>query len=145
LKKLEIFLVGGQPGVAAQAQKIIVDKYPALKICGVSSGYFDDPFAVIKCIEKSPAKVVLCGMGSPRQENFLLELRKSGWSGIGFTCGGYLDQVGQGFAYYPDIIDRLNLRFLYRLVREPERLWRRYLLEYMTFVRLLCNKIIRFF
>jgi N-acetylglucosaminyldiphosphoundecaprenol N-acetyl-beta-D-mannosaminyltransferase len=79
------------------------------------------------------------------QENFLLQLKRFGWSGICFTCGGYLDQGGQNFDYYPEIINRLNLRFLYRLVREPRSLWRRYLLEYTIFLKLLSKKILRRF
>ena len=75
-------------------------------------------------------------MGAPRQERFLLNLRESGWRGAGFTCGGFFDQVSGNGDYYPAWIDRLNLRFLYRLVREPRRLWRRYLVDYQVFLRL---------
>jgi N-acetylglucosaminyldiphosphoundecaprenol N-acetyl-beta-D-mannosaminyltransferase len=72
-------------------------------------------------------------MGIGRQEQFLLHAASSGWTGWGFTCGGYLDQLAGGIDYYPRWVDQANLRFLYRLYREPRRLWRRYCLEYGEF------------
>jgi N-acetylglucosaminyldiphosphoundecaprenol N-acetyl-beta-D-mannosaminyltransferase len=75
-------------------------------------------------------------MGAPLQERFLSQLAANGWTGIGLTCGGFLDQVVQGSDYYPGWVDRLNIRFLYRLGKEPRRLWRRYLVDYQVFMRL---------
>jgi N-acetylglucosaminyldiphosphoundecaprenol N-acetyl-beta-D-mannosaminyltransferase len=74
-------------------------------------------------------------MGAPLQERFLLQLADDGWHGIGFTCGGFLDQLIDGKNYYPAWADRLNIRFLYRLAKEPRRLWRRYLVDYQVFIR----------
>ncbi|NJO34267.1 MAG: hypothetical protein HC869_15170 [Rhodospirillales bacterium] len=68
------------------------------------------------------------------QESFLLRLRQQGFNGVGFTCGGFLDQYSIGKQYYPTWIDRLELRWLYRLIMEPGRLWRRYFVEYQPFV-----------
>jgi N-acetylglucosaminyldiphosphoundecaprenol N-acetyl-beta-D-mannosaminyltransferase len=72
-------------------------------------------------------------MGGIAQEDFLISLADQGWKGCGFTCGGYLDQLDDGLRYYPGWVDRLNIRFAYRLFREPQRLWRRYLIDYREF------------
>jgi N-acetylglucosaminyldiphosphoundecaprenol N-acetyl-beta-D-mannosaminyltransferase len=72
-------------------------------------------------------------MGAGVQEQFLLDLVAQGWSGMGFTCGGYLDQLGNGLRYYPQWIDDANLRWAWRLVREPRRLGPRYLIDYPGF------------
>jgi N-acetylglucosaminyldiphosphoundecaprenol N-acetyl-beta-D-mannosaminyltransferase len=53
---------------------------------------------------------------------------------MGFTCGGFLDQIIKYKGAYPEWIDHYNLRFLYRLIKEPKRLWRRYLIEYQVFL-----------
>jgi exopolysaccharide biosynthesis WecB/TagA/CpsF family protein len=82
-------------------------------------------------------------MGTGKQELFLQGLANRGWHGIGITCGGYLDQLSGGFNYYPAVVDRLNLRFAYRLIKEPRRLWRRYLLDYPRFVLWLCHDMVR--
>jgi N-acetylglucosaminyldiphosphoundecaprenol N-acetyl-beta-D-mannosaminyltransferase len=72
-------------------------------------------------------------MGASIQERFLLRLVATGWSGFGFTCGGYLDQLVDGMHYYPRWVDAANLRWAYRLIREPRRLSRRYGMEYPYF------------
>ncbi|MNN73388.1 UDP-Gal:alpha-D-GlcNAc-diphosphoundecaprenol beta-1,4-galactosyltransferase [compost metagenome] len=71
-------------------------------------------------------------MGTPRQEDFLIELQESGWLGVGFTCGGYFDQLNSadGGLYYPGFIDRYNMRWAYRIYKEPKRLWKRYFVDY---------------
>ena len=82
-------------------------------------------------------------MGVPLQERFLLQLTDAGWNGVGITCGGFLDQLSQGVQYYPGWINSLNLRWAYRLMREPGRLWRRYLLDYPKFGIAVCKAIWR--
>ena len=76
-------------------------------------------------------------MGTGLQERFLLDLADLGWTGLGLTCGGYLDQVltGGGVRYYPDLVDRLHLRAAYRLLQEPARLLPRYTRDYLPFYR----------
>jgi len=80
-------------------------------------------------------------MGSLVQESFLLALMGSGWRGLGFTCGGFLDQLSNGFNYYPKLVNALNLRWAYRLAKDPRRLWRRYLLDYPVFAFGLCKAL----
>jgi len=87
--------------------------------------------------------IVIAGMGGVKQEKFLLDLVARGWRGVGFTCGGYLDQLAKRYHYYPRWVDRYNLRFAYRLWQEPSRLWRRYLLEYPLFLTWLGHDLLR--
>ena len=68
-------------------------------------------------------------MGTPKQEEFLLDLSQAGWKGTGYTCGGFLHQTAQNIKYYPKWIDLFNLRAIYRIYDEP-RLIKRYMLEY---------------
>ncbi len=130
-----ISLVGGKPGVSEQAARMLREKYRGLQITACYSGYGQDPDDATEFISGNPPDLVICGMGAPLQEEFLLRLVATGWRGIGFTCGGFLDQVSAGTTYYPVWIDRLNLRFLYRLFKEPRRLWRRYLVDYQVFLK----------
>lgn len=126
-------LVGGQPGVAAAAGTRLEALFPGLALAPAFSGYGADVEAALAHHATHHTPVVVCGMGAPRQEAFLLDLIARGWSGTGFTCGGFMDQLLSAERYYPGWVDRLNLRFLYRLAREPRRLWRRYLVDYQLF------------
>jgi len=128
-----VLLVGGAPGVAERAAARIRESYPHLRIVGALDGYGSRQETVARIAALAP-DIVVCGMGAVAQEDMLLALSEAGWRGCGFTCGGYLDQLSGGLHYYPGWVDRLNLRWAYRLAREPRRLGRRYLADYPQFV-----------
>lgn len=130
-----VVLVGGAPGVAERAATHLRESFPKLGIIAALDGY-GDRASMVERIQALQPDIVVCGMGAVAQEDFLLTLAGSGWRGCGFTCGGYLDQLGAGMQYYPAWVDRSNLRWAYRLVREPRRLWRRYLIDYQSFLLL---------
>jgi exopolysaccharide biosynthesis WecB/TagA/CpsF family protein len=130
-----LVLVGGRPGVTAQAAERLRGVFPTLNVVKTVCGYDDDPRHAMNFIADNPKAAVICGMGAPRQEKFLLDLKKSGWIGFGITCGGFFDHTVERVEYYPDWVEKMDLRFLYRLFKEPGRLWRRYLVEYQVFIR----------
>ena len=135
---LRIVLVGGGLGVADTARARIIDSFPAINVVGSFDG-FGAMEAKAREVRELKPDIVICGMGSGRQESFLLELKSQGWQGLGITCGGYLDQLSRGMTYYPAWIDAANLRWAYRLIQEPGRLWRRYLIDYSYFGLLVCK------
>lgn len=134
--RLRVALIGGMTGVAETAASLFREVFD-VDVVMVRSGFFESSTQLrdcYQCVDEKQIDVVICGMGAPRQDQFLLGLKASGWKGLGFTCGGYLDQASvSGVTYYPDWINRLNLRAPYRLLREPRRLWRRYLVDYQHF------------
>ncbi len=129
-----VILVGGAQGVADQAADKFRALFPGLEIPAVFSGFDSGPADAMERLSLGEFCCVICGMGAPRQEAFLISAKNAGWRGIGFTCGGFFDQVIDRVNYYPAWVDRLNLRFAYRLLKEPRRLWRRYLVEYQVFM-----------
>lgn len=138
-RTIPIVLVGGRKGVADNAAKILAEQLPGLSVSATYSGYGDDPTKAKQHIAEHSRAMVVCGMGAPRQEEFLLSLCDMGWTGIGFTCGGFMDQLGERFYYYPAWVDRMNLRFAYRMYKEPTRLGKRYLKDYCTFAKRLLD------
>lgn len=132
-QRSSVALVGGGPGVALAAKGRLLDCFPTLRVIDALDGYGDMDSKAEYVAQRTP-DVVICGMGAGPQEDFLLRLRARGWKGCGFTCGGYLDQLSCGFQYYPGMVDRLQLRWAYRLWREPRRLWRRYAIQYPLFL-----------
>lgn len=137
-----LMVVGGQPGVDESVMDKIGIKYPGLVLKGSAHGYGDMGPKVALVMEKNPDAVVV-GMGAVRQEEFLLHLKEAGYKGMALTCGGFLDQYLLADDYYPDWIDRYNLRFAYRLYKEPQRLWQRYLLDYPYFIGRTAETLVR--
>jgi exopolysaccharide biosynthesis WecB/TagA/CpsF family protein len=85
-----------------------------------------------KLLEVNP-DILIVGMGAIRQERFLAQLKEKGWDGTGFTCGGFLHQTADRLEYYPTILNKLNLRWLYRIWKDPYVL-RRYCFDYPRFL-----------
>ena len=137
-----VALVGGRPAIAEQAAAQLRQAFPALQIVATLDGYGNrrDKLRTLRAL--SPA-VVICGMGAGAQERYLLELAETGWRGAGFTCGGYLDQLAGGLHYYPRWVDAANLRWAYRLIREPRRLGRRYTIDYGIFAARVALALVR--
>ena len=138
-----ILLVGGRSGVSESAKETILRHYPDIKIEGAYPGYGTGVALAADDALKKNVDVVICGMGAINQEHFLIDLKKRGWQGLGFTCGGYFDQLSRSFGYYKPWFDRYDLRFLFRLYKEPRRLWKRYFFEYAVYVFFLLRAFIK--
>lgn len=132
---LEIYLVGGASGIAEKAGRVYAEEY-GIRVAGARNGWFADEKEMRDFARtlRGFSGIVIVGMGAPHQELFLAQLKEAGWQGLAFSCGGYFDQTTMnGAQYYPDWINKLNLRFAYRLWHEPRRLGRRYFVEYLPF------------
>ena len=126
-------VVGGVPGVAEQAMARMQAEFPGVALAPARDGYHPIPELTARILAEQP-DFVLCGMGAPYQERLLAALREAGYRGVAVTCGGFLDQLALKPRYYPAWIDRLELRWLYRIAMEPRRLLRRYAVDYLPFV-----------
>lgn len=130
-------VVGGKPGEAMVFHQVLERRFPGLEVVFAEDGYFpaDTAGALIGRIAMAKPDVLLLSMGSPRQEIFANDLRKhTGHPMAVITCGGFVGQTAsRRTGYYPDLIVRLNLRWMYRLHREPRLIARllRYYLPYM--------------
>ena len=126
-----LYFIGSKPKVIDLAIKNIQDQFPKLNICGYRDGYINDNeiVVVLDIINSLKADYVICGMGTPLQEQFLIDLKNSGWTGKGYTCGGFLHQTAAGIRYYPNWVNTLGLRAFFRMYDEP-KLIRRYFIDY---------------
>ena len=126
-----LYFIGSKPKVIDLAIKNIKDRFPKLNICGYRDGYINDNemVVVLDIINSLKADYVICGMGTPLQEQFLIDLKNSGWTGKGYTCGGFLHQTAAGIRYYPNWVNTLGLRAFFRMYDEP-KLIRRYFIDY---------------
>lgn len=131
-----IYIVAGKQEEVERSVSIFNEFYPELNFVGVRNGYFADEREIDAEIEKilqiNP-DFVICGMGIVRQEKFLERLKHARFSGIAFTCGGFISQTAKNkITYYPKFFDLLNLRFVYRIIKEKHTR-KRYLLATFCF------------
>lgn len=118
---VKICFVGARASEIENTVANIRESYPNIVVPYFRDGYFINDDDRKKCIEKiisSEAEYAVVGMGAPIQEHFAIELKESGYKGVVFTCGGFLHQTANGMNYYPEWINRYNLRAFYRLYRE---------------------------
>lgn len=99
-------------------------KYKNIVWSHCRNGFFADEYEMedyAKLIAREQPDFLICGLGSILQERFLLMCKNAGYQGVGFSCGGFIRQIAEHDQenYYPDWINRMNLRFLYRMYKEP--------------------------
>jgi N-acetylglucosaminyldiphosphoundecaprenol N-acetyl-beta-D-mannosaminyltransferase len=127
-REMPVYFLGGAEGVAAAAAQILAARFPGLRVAGARSGYFaaQESAAVAEVIARSGARLLFAGMGSPRQEYWLAEHLRATQCGIGIGLGGSFDVIAGRVERAPQLLRRLGLEWLYRLMKEPWR-WRRQL------------------
>jgi N-acetylglucosaminyldiphosphoundecaprenol N-acetyl-beta-D-mannosaminyltransferase len=117
---LKIALVGGTSSEILKAKENIEYCFPSLNITYIRSGYFDDQQEkddTFKLIEKLDADILIVGMGTPIQDQFIIEAKVSCPNvKLMFTCGGFLTQTSIKTDYYHPLIKKLGLRWLQRMV-----------------------------
>ncbi|MGF6113459.1 WecB/TagA/CpsF family glycosyltransferase [Pseudomonas frederiksbergensis] len=135
-----VYFVGARQAELDLFISKIKARYPRLTIAGQHNGYFDASQArtIQADICRSEANILIVGLGAGLQEQFEQDALRAGFSGVAFTCGGFIRQEAMATRdYYPAVIDRLHLRAFYRMYREPHTI-KRYLIDYPNnFVHLL--------
>ncbi|MFC2171024.1 WecB/TagA/CpsF family glycosyltransferase [Acidobacteriota bacterium] len=133
-KEMTFFFLGGRPGVAEKAADKLKERFPRLQIDGIHHGYFDkapgcqENEAVIRRINKISPNVLLVAFGMPLQERWLMENWPNLDAGIALTGGAVFDYISGDLRRAPRWMTEYGLEWLGRLMIEPSRLWRRYLL-----------------
>jgi N-acetylglucosaminyldiphosphoundecaprenol N-acetyl-beta-D-mannosaminyltransferase len=131
---LSFYFLGARPGVAERAAQALRGAYPRLRIAGCHHGYFDkraeseENLGVLAAINAAGAELLVVGLGMPLQERWLME----NWSRldvpVALTGGAVFDYVSGRLRRPPRMLTNHGLEWLGRLLIEPRRLWRRYLI-----------------
>lgn len=127
------FFLGARPGVAETAVARLQARYPRLQVVGTHHGYFDktaghpENEAVVAQINAARPHILVVSFGMPLQEQWL----QANWArlqvNIGLTGGAALDYASGELRRGPRWMTDNGLEWLARLIIEPQRLWRRYL------------------
>ena len=144
---IEIFLLGGDKQAALIAQEKINSKTGRKSIVGVYCppfGFEKDPTEcqkIIDLIDRSEATVLVVGVGAPKQEKWIIEYKQYLPKVKIFLAVGAAINFEAGIVKRsPHWMSRVGLEWLYRLVSEPQRLWKRYLIESWLFFWLLIQQ-----
>lgn len=123
-----LFLLGARPGVAEAAARAMTGRFPGLLVAGVRDGYFPpgEEDAVLEEINRSGARVLLVAMGAPRQEVWLHERLHRLSPPVRMGVGGLFDFYSGRIRRAPQWMRDVGLEWVYRLLQEPGRMWRRY-------------------
>jgi N-acetylglucosaminyldiphosphoundecaprenol N-acetyl-beta-D-mannosaminyltransferase len=129
-----LFFLGARPGVAQAAASRLRERHPGLEISGIHHGYFDhsvgspESEAVVEEINAAAPDILLVGLGMPLQEYWLLENGRRLDAGVALTGGAVFDYVSGRLSRGPRLLTGNGFEWLARLLVEPRRLWRRYLI-----------------
>jgi N-acetylglucosaminyldiphosphoundecaprenol N-acetyl-beta-D-mannosaminyltransferase len=127
-------LVGGKPGITSEAARRITADFPGYRGISAFEGYGPCLQQARQHILETNPQMLMIALGMGRQEAYLLELLAAGWKGVGICVGGVLDKVARPELSYPKWSEKINMRFLGRLLREPRRMSKRYFVEYQPFM-----------
>jgi exopolysaccharide biosynthesis WecB/TagA/CpsF family protein len=125
-----IVLFGARPGVAEKAAAALRDLAPRHRIESLGHGFLDAAAidAALLSLERAPADILLVAMGNPLQERFIASRISARHARIAFGVGALFDFLSGGATRAPALIRSLRLEWLFRLVQEPRRLFRRYVI-----------------
>jgi N-acetylglucosaminyldiphosphoundecaprenol N-acetyl-beta-D-mannosaminyltransferase len=141
-EKLTVFFLGGNPGVAESAATKLKTRYPDLVVSGVYCppyGFELDQVEtkhIISLINESGAHLLFIGVGTPKQEKWAFANLSSLNTGPILCIGASFDFIAGTVKRAPRFIQKAGFEWLWRLIKEPRRLWRRYILRDSRFILL---------
>ncbi len=146
---LSVFFLGGDPGTAHKAADLLSKRHPRLRVAGTYCPTFgfetdsDESQRINHLIRDAAPDLLFVGLGSPKQEQWISANRHA--------CGARLS-VGVGISFSftsgdvrraPRWMQRIGLEWVHRLVQEPRRLGRRYLIEDAVFLMLVLRQLFK--
>jgi len=137
--ELKVALVGAKKEIIEKACDNLKAKYEGLDIVFRHDGYFQDEAQILSELEKSEPRVLLLGIGSPRQEKIIYNYKKVLKSTIMIGVGGSFDVFSGVVKRAPIFFQKTGLEWLYRLSLQPERFSRLFPALPLFLVRVIFN------
>lgn len=143
--QIPIFLYGGTPETIQKLKDNLRDKYPGLNVAGDYAPPFrsltpDEDHEIVARIKSSHARIVFIGLGCPKQDLFAFDHRDS-IGAIQLCVGAAFDMHAGIKQMAPEWMQRHGLEWLFRLMQEPRRLARRYLVTNTIFALKLARQL----
>lgn len=116
-----VALIGAKPEIIEKAEANLKEEFESLNIVYVQDGYFKDDERVLQELKDSNPRLVLCALGSPKQELFIREAKKLMPEALFIGVGGSFDVWSGVVQRAPEIYQKMGLEWLYRTIKEPQR------------------------
>ena len=138
---VKIYFLGGKEEYTRRAAEILRERYPGVEIVGIDSPFvkLDAPDAaeldrgICRKINDSGASILLVGFGNPKQELWLERNRNKLKCGIAIGVGGTFNFIAGAVRRAPRWMRRTGTEWIYRVIQEPGRLWKRYFIGLIKF------------
>lgn len=132
---LSIYLLGGDEGVAERAAEVLRNRHPGIQIAGCHCPPFgfekseQDMDTIRDGLTAASPDIVLVALGSPKQEKLIRDIRSvcpgACWIGVGISLSFITGDVSRA----PEWVQKAGIEWLHRLIQEPKRLFRRYVIQ----------------
>jgi N-acetylglucosaminyldiphosphoundecaprenol N-acetyl-beta-D-mannosaminyltransferase len=138
---LSSYLLGAEPGVMEEAVANVRRKYPDVNIAGLRDGYFsaEEEKGIIEEINNLRPDILFVSTGVPHQEKWIERNLPDIHAPIIWASGGVFDFLSGRTSRAPSFMRDNGLEWLHRLIAEPRRLWRRYILGNPVFFFLIAK------
>ncbi|MBR9726816.1 WecB/TagA/CpsF family glycosyltransferase [Shewanella intestini] len=129
-EQLGIYLLGAKPQVAEQAANNLQKRFQGLTISGTHDGYFDPSHSeqLMTQINDSGAHILLVALGAPLQEAWIAKHQAQLKVKVAVGVGGLFDFYANKVSRAPLAVRQMGMEWTWRLMQEPMRMWRRYLI-----------------
>ncbi|MDO5041779.1 MAG: WecB/TagA/CpsF family glycosyltransferase, partial [Peptoniphilus sp.] len=141
-KGYSVFFLGAAEGVAEIAANNMCRQYSGLKVAGTYSppfGFENDESEIkhiITVLKESNADMLFVGMGVPKQDIFVYENMDKYKIPVSFSIGGTIDFIAGKQKRAPGWIRKIGFEWLYRLVKDPKRMFKRYIIDDIKIIKL---------
>ena len=145
-RRWPVYFLGASPGVAEAAARRLQAQIPDLTVAGTRDGFFprSDDVSVAQAIKGTGAEVLMVAMGNPLQEFWLRDHLADTGASLGVGVGAFFDFSAENVKRAPAWMNRAGIEWVFRLLQEPQRLWKRYVVGNPVFlVRVLRQRLTR--
>ena len=116
-----VALIGAKPEIVKKAKENLVKEFPSLYITYIHDGYFNEDDSILAELKIRQPRLVLCALGFPKQEEFILKAKSILPEALFVGVGGSFDVWSGEVKRAPEIYQKLGLEWLYRTILDPKR------------------------
>lgn len=136
-KGYSVYLLGGKQAVVEKTAEVLQERHPKLKLVGFHNGYFKEPDwpSISAELKEKNLDFVFVGITSPLKEYLIEYLQNEGHTSVFMGVGGSFDVISGNIPRAPLWMQKANLEWLFRVMQEPKRLFKRYFVGNGVFIK----------
>lgn len=144
-KGYSIYLLGAKQEIVEKTATVLKGQYPNLKLSGIHNGYFkeSDWLSISEELKEKKPDFVFVGITSPLKEYLIEYLQEEGNKCVFMGVGGSFDVISGNIPRAPVWMQRANLEWLFRVLQEPRRLFKRYFVGNLVFIKAVWKEKLR--